>query len=797
MGSAAINLSILVLAFGSWLVPGLGVVLALGPRARRAEAVLFAPVVGMCLLILAGLFQITVLLVPLLPLTNVALLCAISLMLCIRHRRALGAVGRCFPQRLSWLLAAPLLYLVASACLFNKEGLHLLVGASDQLQYCQNARHILEEMHTGSALDVPVPRQDHYVYEATTRQLCYLKCYRRGAEVLLATTTAVTGLSPEEAFPVTMIGAVLALGLALGYLGRVCLRLTPRGSVALQTAFLGGFCPFLLHVQGSLALTLAVPLSLVALVMLVRAVRFDGWRWRLFTGLLLGGLVSVYSEPVLVTVVLPTLLLIAREFVGGWSQGWAAARRVCGIYLVVVAIAPVGAAGTAQSTTSNLRIVCQEVTAGHRSASPGGEALSMRAYFHSPAWAQLRPILGAISYYDQSAFNTRVGLFVAREPWVGCAAFATLCGCGLLGFLRARSAPRTVFALLLAAWGTSCFLCAYANDYLRFMRSAQYALPFVLVGLVGLACRRTAPNCGQTCLASALMWAGRGVLLVFVCCNVFTCARTFRYLTAHGVSNDKIVLRYNERAAPWPLLREELRFSGDAPVLLSGFPDTVRPFMVACAIRTQPHVLGTSIARFWPLLGPLDSAGTRYLRTQFNTRLTDREFDAAIRAQNQPWSSLLPLLISQSVQAVVPVGHGFPEEWADDRDVYPPRRIHFENLCDVVYRHEYAAALPPEMTGPLRHDSEGPYRMLRSAGALVVHNHNGGAHALCLRYEGDPGDVTLHVKRATHVGERGPGRCVQIIVHVSHNETFDIALEVHRAVKLRSITWAAEETPAR
>ena len=64
------NIIIAILAFGSWYFTGLGPTYLLLPASLRREGYLLAPLVGMGLLALVGLFEITVLLTPLVPRVN-------------------------------------------------------------------------------------------------------------------------------------------------------------------------------------------------------------------------------------------------------------------------------------------------------------------------------------------------------------------------------------------------------------------------------------------------------------------------------------------------------------------------------------------------------------------------------------------------------------------------------------------------------------------------------------------------------------------------------------------------------
>src|SRR5206468_4072769 len=116
---------------------------------------------------------------------------------------------------------------------------------------------ILEEMHTGSAKDIPIPRQNYFIYEMCTRTMPYLKSYRRGAEVLLATLASITPLSIEETFPITVLCALMALGLSLGFIS-LFLKLRLSSTLYLQLIFLSSFYLLEAHLQGSLALIVSL-----------------------------------------------------------------------------------------------------------------------------------------------------------------------------------------------------------------------------------------------------------------------------------------------------------------------------------------------------------------------------------------------------------------------------------------------------------------------------------------------------------------------------------------------------------
>jgi hypothetical protein len=333
---------------------------------------------------------------------------------------------------------------------------------------------------------------------------------------------------------------------------------------------------------------------------------------------------------------------------------------------------------------------------------------------------------------------------------------------------------------------------AFAQDGLRFVRSGQYALPYAVVGLVLLACgrRRTWPR-------RLLAWGASALLLGFVLINALTTYHTFNYLTEHDAVTDPIVIRFNQRTASWRALNEELQTSMKAPVLLAGFPDTVRPLMIACGIRNHPHFLGDSMS-FW---------GMNKLCTQedlqptplsaFNSRVSKWAYEAALKQRNEPWDVLMPRFLEQSVQAVVPVGHAFPAEWQPWKDIFPPRVVRFPGICDVVYKKERALALAEGMAGPLEQDEYGLYRLLQSGGPVLPQAGASDSYTLTLRYDGNLGVVKLHVGDAVYAAAPAPGPQAEVVAPVTWGDLSRVSLEVEGPVKLRSVAWEPGPAPAK
>jgi hypothetical protein len=786
------NLAVLLFVLGTWFLAGFGITFLLLPRGRKGEAFLLAPTVGMCLVGLVGLFQITVLLTPFTPRFHLLLLASLTLLLCLAQRRRFR-----FPRArlylLLWLGLVPLAYLVVFAALFQKDGFHLLVGSQDQLQYCQDARHILEEMHTGSELDVPLARHDHLVYDFVTRVRPYQKGVRRGADVLLASTAAATGLTPEEAFPATVGAAVCCLGLALGFVGRVLLRLRWGGCLVLELALLSSFSLTLLHVQGSLPNLVTLPFRLVGLALLPGALRSSGWRPVVLLAILVGGMFAFYSETALISIVVPGGLFAAWQLIARRGQRFAAGLRFAGVLVLAALCTPDGVHAGLTDTLSNLAVARNGLAATGTQDATAGFPRSLAGWLTWPHWSRMTLEVGIISNYDTSAWNTRASQSLAQRPWLTCAVFACLCGCGLLGYVRSRTRAGAVFAVVLLTWTFACFFFAFTQDTLRFVRGGEYALPYALSGLVLLVCARQRSWPGRL-----LAWTGGVVLLGFILVNAHTSYRTIHYLRGHDATSDTIVLRFNERTATWRALNAELALSQGVPVLFSGFRDTIRPYMIVCGVRNYPHFLGSSMLSFWPLTAhvacPVLLEGCDYrlavavCLSSYNSRISGEAYLSALRRQSEPWETLLPRFLECSVQAIVPVGHGFPAEWGRWQDVYPPRVVRFPNLCDVVSRNEHALSLGAGMAGPLERDEAGPYRTLQAGGPILVQTAAAGFCTFCLRYEGKVGDVKLHVENQVCTGKVGSTEGqVEIIACVPRAAVPHLALAVERPVRLRCI----------
>lgn len=785
------NLIIATLAFSSWYLVGLGPTLALLPRIQRREAFLLAPVIGMCSLILMGFFEISILLTPIVPHFNFILLATISLICCFIIRRSSIKENILYkPEKsFAWLLIPSLALLLIFAWLFHHSGFHLLVGSSDQLQYCLNAKQILEEMHTGSPNDLPIPRYDHFVYEMVTRIQPYLKTWRRGAEVMLATMTSLTRLTEGEAFPVTILSALITLGLTLSYLGRNFFKISTLACLVLQITFFSSFYLLLLHVQGSLAMILAMTPGLLALALLVQVVYTPSWRWIVLSAIVIAGYFCIYCEPSTINVILPSLLLIAWECYRSWSSGFATLKRLTAVYVLALIIAPYAFYVVILSFTGNFLVVFSNwITLLSTTSTTTVKAISLDSITH--LWSLATVILGSNSYYDRSSINAAIAVFSSKAPWIGLVEFLAVGGFAILGYIKARKSLGFIYAIILIIWATVSPILALQQDYLRFARSIHYTLPFAMIGLVLLASQNNMSSSRKK-IWVALTWIGRVFLIAFIFINLCTSIRTIYYLASHDVTNDPIILHFNERSPDWQNLKKELQTSArqNIPVLFSGFTETIRPLAIASVIPDIRQVVGDSLSKLWQVYS-LHRSERDF--SNYNVHLPDKQLVTIQQEEDTHWTkSMVPNLVKLSEQAIIPVGHGYPDEWISSKDVYPPLIKHFATICDVVYRKQFSIELANNMTSAVKKDNGGLFRILSTSGLIITHDHPTTAQQLTLKYDGPIDSVKLRVHNqlcpANVVSNKGH---VILTATIQPEDITALSLIIKNTVKLRSITMS-------
>lgn len=754
------NLTIILFTLICWYLAGIGFTWVLLPKSHQREAFVLAPLMGMCLLILIGLYEITVFLTPLTPHLNLCVLTLISIALCVKQRHSIREAYYQWRKQITWSFFIPLLIIIAYSLLFYHDGFHLLVGGSDQLQYCEDARQILNEMHTGSAIDSPIPRQDHFIYDMCTRILPYLKSYRRGAEVLLATMQSITQRSFAAMFSVIVICSIALLGLSMSFLGRL-LKLSMNKILILQTLILSSFYLLQAFIQGSFALLLSLPILLVALSSLTEQPR--QWLW--LTAIFIAADLSVYSEPALINLVLPTILLVIMQFYYSAQQGIHCLKRTATLYLLVLILAPYAI----YSLISNALVNSSEIV--HQTVTATSSLFQQ--------WNLAGVIIGSNSYYDTSSINAFIAQAIAQHPAVAMIVFLVLSVFALLGLLLARNKVSLIFSFILLSWLSTSVLFSIQQDSLRFVRSIQYAMPFLFIGITLFAFT----NHSKRSLGYISLFALLSI-------NLYTSARTMKYIASHRFNNDTILLHFDEHEKSWQALHDALQYSAalHTPVLISGYNETIRPLVIAIMIREQAHVLGSSIRTQWPIY----KAFRIYSYSKFNTRLSPQAFNTEREQASLDWLIIENKLTSHSVQAVVPTANDYPMEWSAYKDVLPAKIIPIANIGNVIYRNEFSINLLPNTISSLQHDATGAYRLLLSNTPILIHDVNISNKKLSVVYDGHPSDVILQLNgHMINAHQMNHSERMLIEAVLKPQNIQNISLQVRSKVKLRSISFNA------
>lgn len=828
---------------------------------------------GLSVLTLVGLFQITLLLVPFTPRANISVLLLISLCICFGLcHQDLQRAWKKFKLTLTWVWILPMLLILVFSWMFHNGGLHLLVGGSDQLQYCENAKQILEEMHTGSSRDVPVARQEYFVHEMNTRILPYTKGYRRGAELMLATITSISGLSYQAAFPVTVLNILLILGLVIGLIGQFFLRLSSFYVFLLQLIFINSFYFLLIHVQGSLAMTMGIPTGLATLAFLSRINPKSSWRILVLTAIMTAAYFSIYAEPALINILIPSIAVLFWYFLKNKAHFFIMFRNLGLVYFTVFLLAPFAVFAIFAHTIGNFTLLTAPYLNTIATATtPIPVIQKFLAGFSMQTWEVAGAVLGFMSYYNVGSFHLKMKFLFIDHPIVALIGFLLFSGCGMLGCLKTKNVLGRLLSIPLLSWMLMAFVTAHQQDDYRFARSLHYIMPFAMVGIVLLVSQygRThykfnirkspvtftrqiigfflaRPQSGKSLVVwrqESIKILAISVLAIFIIMNMYTTIRTVRFIASHNNENDPILLHFDERNSDWKLLKKELQYSAlrHAPVLISGFQETVRPFAISIIMRDQTHILAPSILSFWKLYDinaptlqsiPISKDNKkmadivykydpthifnvyRVLKpykymvfnafrfsgqflihkasseswARYNTRLLAGNLFVFQQRENIPWDKIEAKLVNNSEQAVVSLNNSYPIEWASTKDVFPSQIKRFPNICNVVYRYRYAVILPDTMVAPLKLDKQGSFRELFSSGQIHIQDKFTVPQVFTLNYEGDISDVKLRVGDKWYVGKRESlNDHVTLTAVVYPKDVFSLSLVVLNTVKIRSI----------
>jgi hypothetical protein len=388
--------------------------------------------------------------------------------------------------------------------------------------------------------------------------------------------------------------------------------------------------------------------------------------------------------------------------------------------------------------------------------------------------------MGLVSYYDNSVFNAHLSQRLADHlPWVG-GAFICSNILAFVGFQRMRLLRSPVF-LVLVGWFFVLCLSFILNDPFRIARSAGYSVPYVVIGLVLLGVSGGA----RSKLVSSVLKVPLILVLTF---NLFTIWRTGQYVVAHSLTTDKIIRRISPKDLEWRELKASLSPSDSTPVLISGFRSTVEPHWIISQIEPIPNFLGESISTFWHIFSSLNP-----LHGNLTSHWSDEELRRMLVMPD--WPVLNAKYLAESKQAIVPVGLPFPVEWEQWRDIIVTKRIHFENICDVVFRSEKSLTLDPGAVGSLEKDEDGLYRLLLNKSRVIFDAKKNNCFELQAIFDGTKGSVRFTSPHSDSLGEvRMTGKKTQIVAPVNYEDSLNLFIvKQGEAKKLRSLNVVARD----
>ncbi|HEY9714507.1 MAG TPA: hypothetical protein V6C72_13655, partial [Chroococcales cyanobacterium] len=572
------------------------------------------------------------------------------------------------------------------------------------------------------------------------------------------------------AFPVLCGSLFAAIVLAAGFIARDCLRLGARKTLLMQIGMGSLSCWLLFQIQGCLAYSASIAPALTGLSLLaICLTRRVGLGAAALAGILLGGVVFIYTEVASFEAIFPLVFVFAETL----RRGTTISRKACLSRFAILLCFLILTANTSLANVwpqfaGNARAVTQVV-----GAEPGKRRNQI---------GEVDAICGATSYYDCSRFNRKLMRWSDKnQALMGWLCVLALYLPALFGFIRLGRRVRGLQVAFLSL--LAILILVSRHDSFRFFRAVEYSMPYVLIGLaMASGSRKRGP-------AQLL---GTMVLCLFISMNLYTDFRTIKYIHRYSLASDPVIRRFNPAQPEWRRLTEELSRYPQAPVLIAGFRDTVHPHWLVVAIEPHPNFLSDSITGFWPLL--LDAAQVSARDSVLRYRQPSRPLHELVRLPD--WTGDQRDMIARSRQALVPRAGNDPAEWASTDDIYPHERSIYPNICDLINRDAYELIIDPASIGSLSHDREGAYRRLAKEAKFQTNSalasESTKLFELYVEFDGGAGDLQINGLPATRLDlsrTSNSGRCTVKVFPLTGANLSHISLSPARKqpLKLRMI----------
>jgi len=563
---------------GWLLMGGLIPLLWLMPKCYLKYSFFLAPIIGLVTIASLGLFNIGVLYIPFSPyFLCLLIISSFCLSIIIRRNQILTVLIGIKDNYIYLAIPTIILFLLAIS---PDQFLGTFYSAGqDEIQYVNNAIHILRHQHTGDGLDTLVPRIDHYLRDAQTLNLAYSQSYRRGAEIFLAFVMFTTGLDPFICFTVTALTALFAFIFAIPAICHAFLLINNRISVTCQLLiFLSNFW-IILFLQGSLANLCSLGLILLAVTATPKLYVINGYRPKILIGLLISGPVIFYNE-VAASLIFTPLLLVFIYFLFTNKKFILQFKNISAIALATIIFSHAGIIGLGLMTYGMLL------------ATTSQSAKLMPLTINNIA-SVVGPIYGVYTYYSTNYINSVSSQFAVNFPILIIIFVFLICVLSIFSFLRNKDGSCATLGILLLILLIVIFHSALYGLQFMMVRSVQYTYTFIIIGLI------LAYSLTPRMVVKAIIF---GLLLILSLLNFQSLYSSINHLIKYNERTDPIVFRFVPTSDLWISFLRAFKNDAGQPILITGYDSTAKPHLIASLLEPNPNFIGASIRKFWAMM---------------------------------------------------------------------------------------------------------------------------------------------------------------------------------------------------
>ena len=564
------------------LICGLTVILWLLPREYLDCGFFFAPVIGLTLFASVGLFLIGVLLVPLNALEILLFVGILLLATAWLKRENLGAILNGVVKYKIFAIV-PLTMLLIIAIGTRDSGLSFLSAGQDEIQYVNNSTHILKHLHTSDALDIVIPRVDHWAHDAITLHLTHNQSYRRGAEIFLAGVMAITGENSFVSFTIAGIVAYLCFLLVIPSICNAFLGMNRFHSILTQVIFALSHLWIMLLLQGSLANLCSLSLFLLAATAVPRLFESAKSGAHVLVGFLLAGPIIFYNEVAFALLLTPLAAFLFINYLNNKNNLLAIAKKLFAVLAALVFFSHIALFGLAWMTYVVFFKALED------SAAPSLFSLTSAA-------ATISPIYGIYTYYSTDPMNNSIAQFVTTHPLSITVLITSIYTASIHSFFRKANPSAKVLGAALSLLIITTLHSLLVGQAFMLVRSVQYAFGYTIVGLVlAISLQKNAIMKSLTTL----------LLTCLIGINLLSVQAVVVHLKKYDDRTDPTVFRYSPHSQLWTEFLSYIDKSESSPVLITGYNSTAKPLLISSLIEPRSNYLGEYIRSFWKIMTPL------------------------------------------------------------------------------------------------------------------------------------------------------------------------------------------------